>query len=198
MKIVQIKKSKTKNMLDLYFSDNSIMSVYEEDYYRMNLYEKKEFTEGDILDLKDITDEKSARIYAIKLILYKKRTKKEIESKLIEKDISMDIINRVIQKLEADGYINDVLYAERLIQKLRQKNKSKKQVELELKLKGLDYLEDILDTYECDEVIAGELFKKKFSGKDLKDEKTKFKVYNFFRSKGFSNEVIKKFLLLDK
>ena len=110
----------------------------------------------------------------------------------------MDVINKVIQKLEEDGYIDDFSYAKKLIQKLQSKNKSKKQVELEFKLRGLEYLEELVDSYGSDEEIAKKIFDKKFSGKDLNDEKTRFKVYNFFRSKGFSNEVIKNFLLLDK
>ena len=185
-------------MMDLYFSDDSIVSVYEEDYYRMNLYDVDEFSDKDILKLKDVTDEKFARAYAIKMILYKKRTKKEIYDSLVEKGISVDIINKVIQKLELDGYIDDTLYAKKLIQKLRSKNKSKKQVYMEFKLKGLEHLEQLINDYDSDEVIAKKLFDKKFGDKDLNDEKTKFKIYNFFRSKGFSNEVIRNFLLLDK
>ena len=196
MKVTQIRKN--KNMLDLNFDDGSVLTVYEEDYYRMSLYDKDEFTDDDIRELKYITDGKWARAYAIKLILYKKRTKKEIEEKLIDKDIEIGIIDDVIKNLEKDGYLNDLLYAEKLIQKLRLKNKSKKQVEVEFKLRGIDYLKEIIDTYESDEAVAGELFLKKFGDKDLKDEKTRFKVYNFFRSKGFSNDTIKKFLLLDR
>ena len=193
-----LKTKKIKNMLELYFEDGSTVSIYEEDYYKMNLYEVDEFNYDDILRLKDITDEKFARAYAIKLILYKKRTKKEIESKLTDKGIKVDIINKVVQKLEEDGYIDDFSYATKLVQKLRLKNKSRKQVELEFKLRGLEHLGDLIDSYGSDYEMAKKLFDKKFKDKDLNDEKIKFKVYNFFRSKGFSNEVIKNFLILDK
>jgi len=198
MKVLEIKKNKIKNMLDIYFDDDLILTMYEEDYYRMNLYEKEQFTYEDIEKIKDITEEKLARTYAMKLILYKKRTKKEIEDLLSKKDIKIDIINKVIQGLEADGYLDDILYAKKLIQKLALKNKSKKQVEVEFKLRGLDYLKEIIDSYEDDEATLCKIFNKKFLDKDLKDEKTRFKIYNFFRSKGFSNEVIRKFIPLDR
>ena len=196
MKIIQVKKSETKNMLDLYLSDNTVLTVYEEDYYGMHLYDKEKFTQSDIVDIKSATSERLGRAYAIKMILYKKRTKKEISDKLVDKGIEQQIIDKILQKLEKEGYVDDVLYAQKLIRKMQGQNKSKKQIELEFLIRGLqdeDVLK-LLDEYDFDEQALQNLFDKKFANKDLNDQKTKIKAYNFFKSKGFSYEIIRKYV----
>ena len=196
MEVTQVKKSDTKNMLDLHFSNGDVVTIYEEDYYTMHLYDKEKFTKQDIIDIKRATDERFGRAYAIKLILYKKKTKKEIQDKLIDKQIEEQTINNIIQKLEKEGYINDVLYAEKLIKRMQAQNKSKKQIELEFSMKGLKDVEvlRLLDEYDFDEQALQNLFDKKFANKDLNDQKTKIKAYNFFKSKGFSYEIIRKYV----
>ena len=194
MGITQVKKSETKNMLDIHFSNGDIVAVYEEDYYTMHLYDKENFTQADIADIKRATDERFGRAYAIKLILYKKRTKKEIQDKLIDKEIEQQTIDKIIQKLEKEGYVNDTLYAEKLIKRMKAQNKSKKQIELEFLMKGLKEQENLLYDYDFDEQALQNLLNKKFDNKDLNDQKIKIKVYNFLKMKGFDYEIIRKYV----
>ena len=199
MKILQVKESdKKKQMLDLYFDNGDILTIYDEDYYGMHLYEKEDFSDEDIYKIKKVTNEKLARVYSIKMITYKKRTKKEVETKLQEKGIDQEIIENVIQKLEKDGYLDDILYATKLIKKMKEQNKSKKQIELEFKIRGLtdDSVQTLLDEYNSDEIVIKKLFEKKFANKDLTDKKDKIKAYNFFKNKGFDYEMISKYIKL--
>lgn len=199
MKILQVKESdKKKQMLDLYFDNGDIITVYDEDYYGMHLYEKEDFSDKDIYKIKKVTNEKLARVYAIKMITYRKRTKREVEEKLQEKGIDQESIEKVIEKLEKDGYLNDLLYATKLIKKMKEQNKSKKQIELEFKIRGLtdDSVQTLLDEYNSDEIVIKKLFEKKFANKDLTDKKDKIKAYNFFKNKGFDYEMISKYIKL--
>lgn len=197
MKILQVKENdKKKQMLDLYFEQGDVVTVYDEDYYGMHLYEKEEFTSSDINKIVKVTNEKLGRMYAIKMITYRKRTKKEVENKLQEKGIDEESIENVIRKLEQDGYIDDYMYATKLIKKMKEQNKSKKQIEVEFTIKGLtdDKIRALLDEYNFDEVALKKLFEKRFKDKDLTDEKSRIKAYNFFRNKGFDYETISKYI----
>ena len=197
MKISKVKQNdKKKQMLDLYFDQGDIITIYDEDYYGMHLYEKEEFTASDISKIKKATNEKLGRMYAIKMITYRKRTKKEVENKLKEKGIDIKSIENVIIKLEKDGYIDDFTYATKLIKKMKEQNKSKKQIEVEFKIRGLedDNVIALLDEYNQDEIALKNLFEKKFANKDLTDEKLRIKAYNFFKNKGFDYETISKYI----
>ena len=197
MKILQVKENdKKKQMLDLYFEQGDVVTVYDEDYYGMHLYEKEEFTSSDINKIVKVTNEKLGIMYAIKMITYRKRTKKEVENKLQEKGIDEESIENVIRKLEQDGYIDDYMYATKLIKKMKEQNKSKKQIEVEFTIKGLtdDKIRALLDEYNFDEVALKKLFEKRFKDKDLTDEKSRIKAYNFFRNKGFDYETISKYI----
>ena len=195
MKLVGVTKDEKKGMLKLVFDDDSYELVYDEDYYSMGLYDKQEFSIEDLEGLRLKTHERMARVLALKMILMHKRTRKELEDRLIKKDILKESIDIALNRLEAEGYIDDSRYAERLANKMRANNKSRKQIEMEFIAKGLDISRlDTIDDIFQDEVVAKNLFNKKFLGKDLSDEKMKARAYNFLRSKGFSYDIIRKYV----
>lgn len=197
MKVADVTKNEKKNMLEIRFEDESVLLVYEEDYYGLGLYDKIEFSEDDVDNIRHKTHERLARALALKMILLRKRTRKEIEDKLSDRAILSESMKAALDKLEKEGYIDDERYANRLVQKMRANNKSRKQIEIEFIAKGLDISKlDSIDDIGLDEVVAQNLFDKKFSGKDLSDEKIKLRVYNFLRSKGFSYDVIKKYITI--
>lgn len=195
MRVVGVTKDKKKGMLKLIFDDDSVELVYDEDYYGLGLYDKQEFSEKDLGKLKLRTHERLARMLALKMILTRKRTRKEIEDRLIKKDILKESIDIALDKLESEGYIDDERYANRLASKMRANNKSRKQIEMEFITKGLDTSKlDSIDDIRLDEIVADNLFNKKFLGEDLSDEKVKVRVYNYLRSKGFSYDIIRRYI----
>ena len=195
MKVVNVTRDDKKGMLKIIFDDSSVELVYDEDYYGLGLYDKREFSTEDLEKLKLRTHERLARILALKMILGRKRTRKEVEDRLIENDILRESINVVLDRLEVEGYIDDERYAKKLVNKMRANNKSRKQIEMEFVAKGLDVSKlGSIDDIRLDEIVAKNLFDKKFLREDLSDEKTKMRVYNYFKSKGFSYDVIRKYV----
>ena len=137
----------------------------------------------------------NARSRAIKYIMYRLRTSKEIYDKLLELGFSTEIINRVIADLEQLEYINDEEYAKKFIENNKKSKKiSKSMIKLKLKNKGIDgeIIEKYLEKLAVSDFDAIEkvLIKKKFSDDLPFEEKNRILAYCV--RKGFSlDEVLK-------
>ena len=137
----------------------------------------------------------NARSRAIKYIMYRLRTSKEIYDKLLELGFSTEIINRVIADLEQLEYINDEECAKKFIESNKKSKKiSKSMIKLKLKNKGIDgeIIEKYLEKLAVSDFDAIEkvLIKKKFSDDLPFEEKNRILAYCV--RKGFSlDEVLK-------
>ena len=137
----------------------------------------------------------NARSRAIKYIMYRLRTSKEIYDKLLELGFSTEIINRVTADLEQLEYINDEEYAKKFIESNKKSKKiSKSMIKLKMKNKGIDgeIIEKYLEKLAVSDFDAIEkvLIKKKFSDDLPFEEKNRILAYCV--RKGFSlDEVLK-------
>ena len=136
-----------------------------------------------------------ARAKAIKYIMYKTRTSKEVYDKLLGLGFEDDIANRVIFDLQQLEYINDEEYVKKFIESNKKSKKiSKSMIKLKLKNKGIDgeIIEKYLEMLEFSDFDAIEKFlvKKKFSN-DLSFEE-KNKIIAYCVRKGFSLEEVLK------
>lgn len=136
-----------------------------------------------------------ARGRAIKYIMYKMRTGKEVYDKLLELEFNEDVINQVIFDLEQLEYINDDEYTKKFIESNKKSKKiSKSMIKLKLKNKGIDneivekYLEEL--NFNDFEAIEKLLVKKKFNNELPFEEKNKIIAYCV--RKGFSLEEVLK------
>ena len=145
--------------------------------------------------MEKMTEYINARARAIKYIMYKMRTSKEVYDKLLELGFSTEIINRVIADLEQLEYINDEEYAKKFIESNKKSKKiSKSMIKLKLKNKGIDgeIIEKYLEKLAVSDFDAIEkvLIKKKFSDDLPFEEKNRILAYCV--RKGFSlDEVLK-------
>ncbi len=136
-----------------------------------------------------------ARARAIKYIMYKTRTSKEVYDKLLELEFNSEVINQVIFDLKQLEYINDEEYVKKFIESNKKSKKiSKSMIKLKLKNKGID--NEVIEKYfvelDFDDFGAIEklLVKKKFSNDLPFEEKNKIVAYCV--RKGFSlDDVIK-------
>lgn len=145
--------------------------------------------------MEKMTEYVNARARAIKYIMYKMRTSKEVYDKLLELGFEEEIINRVIFDLKQLEYINDEEYAKKFIESNKKSKKiSKSMIKLKLKNKGIDgeIIEKYLEKLAVSDFDAIEkvLIKKKFSDDLPFEEKNRILAYCV--RKGFSlDEVLK-------
>lgn len=109
MKINKITKKKN-NTYDVLLSDNSIINIYSDVLIKYNLLKPRTISKQELDSIISYNNYLEAYNIALKYLTSKLRTKKEIEKKLSNFD--KEVIIKVIEKLEQDGYLNDSLYIE--------------------------------------------------------------------------------------
>lgn len=199
MEITAVERhKKNKNALLIFIDGKYSFTVSEEDYYRLNLYEKKQITEDELQYIQDEVLFRTAKATAIKYLSLKLRSEGEVRQKLEFEGYKRHVVDKVIEELIALGYINDVIYAQKYIyDRSKLKPVSKKLLKQELINKGIsdDIVAEVLDGWKMDDgIVAEALIKKKFGKYDLKDEKIIKKVISFLKHRGFEMEVIEQAL----
>lgn len=94
----------------IFFEKDTDYILYEDVILKHNLLLTKEI---DLSTLKEVLkDNEYYEAFNISLnyIIYKMRTKKEIKEYLIKKDIDNNTIIKIIDKLQKEGYLNDILF----------------------------------------------------------------------------------------
>ncbi len=169
-----LKKIKNK----ILFENSEELKTTDFVFYKYSLGEKNEITEEEYKSIiYDLSLEK-----ALHIISKKNCTKKEIKEKLKIKE--KEILEKVIEKLEQDGYINEAEYAFLFI---TSKKYGRKRAEYELLQKGISH-ESIDESY----IKAGAGIEKKNMNywlEKIKEKEYKKKI-NFLLNKGFDDEEI--------
>lgn len=185
---------KNKNMLRVYIDGKFSFSIPEEDYLRLNLYEKKEISQEEIEHIKDNIIFRAAKLSAVKYLALRLRCEGDVRQKLAKEGYGRDIIEKVIEEVKALGYINDKLFVQKYIyDRSKLKPKSKKMLKMELKNKGIaeDIINEVIDDWKMDDsIVAESLVLRKFGKYDLKDEKIIKRIYSFLHHRGFNYETI--------
>lgn len=191
MRITSIEKENNKDPIYKIYIDNEYsFSIPEENYFKLNLYEKDEISEEEIKVIKNTANFAAAKSKAFVYISYKFRTEKEVRLKLEDESFNSNIIEKVLNELKAEGYINDNLYIRKYLHDRRKLNpKSKRMLMVELKKKGIDkelILESLEELTLDNILVAEELVRKKFKDLDISQKKIERKVYQFLQYRGFN------------
>src|SRR5574344_1618331 len=109
MKIIKYTKVKN-NQYKLTMEDNSILNLYDEVILNNNLLITKTINKDNLSNILKENEYYVAYYKAIKYLNIKMRSKKELNTYL-KKDFNSTIIDKVIDKLNKEGYLNDDLYA---------------------------------------------------------------------------------------
>ncbi|HEY9060466.1 MAG TPA: regulatory protein RecX [Pseudobacteroides sp.] len=196
MLITNIKRDKDTVIVDI--EGNYSLVISEDDYFRLNLYEKEEITKEEFDYINHKINFRNAKSMAIRFVSLKMRSEKEIYNRLRDEGFDEGTVLKVIEELTTMGYINDLLYAGKFVQdRCKLKPKSLKMLRFELRNKGISdsIIEEVLDKVDIDEsAIAEGLVRKKFGKYDFNDEKIIKKVYYFLRHRGYSSEIIESVL----
>lgn len=190
-----VKHKNNPEMIQIYIDDSYAFSIPEEEYLRLNLYEKHEITEEEIRKIRDEVNVRLAKQRALGILAVRDRSEYEIRTKLVQLGFDEAAAEGAVLELKAMGYINDRLFATKYISdRLKLKPKSKRALAFELEKKGIapDIISEVMSEFEVDErVIAYRLAKKKYGKYDIEDPKIRRRIISFLEHKGFSHDIIK-------
>ena len=144
-----------------------------------------------------LTEEsRKAAARAMKLLLYKGRTRQELRKRLIEEGFPENQAADAVEYCRSFGYVNDEKYAENYIASMKLR-KSRNMIRRELEDKGVPE-EDIRQAFEEIPYDEGELVYqlvvKKAGDPHPMDEKELRRTYGYLARKGFPSSEIWKAL----
>ncbi|NLX78188.1 MAG: regulatory protein RecX [Clostridiaceae bacterium] len=190
-----VKQKNNPDMIQIYIDNVYAFSIPEEEYLRLNLYEKQEITDEEVKRIREEVNVNLAKQRALRILAARDRTEYEVKTRLIQSGFDEAAAEGAVMQLKAIGYINDMLFARKYISdRLKLKPKSKRALAYELEKKGIgkDIIAEVLDDFELDEtVIAYRLARRKYGKYDVTDPKIQRRIASFLAHKGFSYDIIK-------
>ncbi|MBI5406764.1 MAG: regulatory protein RecX [Nitrospirae bacterium] len=141
-----------------------------------------------------------ANTAALRLLTLCDRSKKDLRERLLRKDYPVEVVERVIQRLESMGYLDDERFAVKFaMDAVRRKNAGPAVVRYGLQQKGIERriidetVGKVFQENEEREVAKRALKRRlKISVQKPEDRKGKIKrLSDFLRRKGFSYDIIK-------
>lgn len=194
MKVTKI-ESVTKTKFKVYVEEQFAFVLYKSELSRYRIVTDEEITEDTFQKIKKEVILKRAKLRALHLLNDMDRTEAQLRTKLKQGLYTEDIIEQTIEYVKSFGYIGDASYARRYIQS-RQKNKSKKEIYVELCKKGVareeidSAMEECYENHGEEEAIRTLLRKKKYNPEQATEAETQ-KIYGYLARKGFSYDQIR-------
>jgi regulatory protein len=189
-----MRQKNNPEMLRIYIDDAYAFSMPEEEYFRLNLYERAELTREEADSIREEVNIKAAKQKGISMLAARDRSEHEVKERLLQQGFDADAAEGAVMQLKAMGYINDNLFAHKFISdRLKLKPMSKKALTYELQRKGIesDLIDAVMSEFELDESsTAYRIVKKKFGKYNIEDPGVQRKVYSFLSFRGFSYETI--------
>ena len=187
MKVTAIKPDK-KHLTKLLLDEDSEIFIDNDVFCESGITIGSHITEEELKKLKYESDLSRAKSRALWYLDRMDYTEKVLYEKLIKAGFGKRASAAVIARFCELGVIDDRRYAERLAERLKETNVSKREAMHKMLLKGLSYdlIKEILDSDETDEE---EKIKNLLEGKyarKLTEEKGTEKVYAALVRKGFS------------
>ena len=201
MKITDIEaQKKRKNRYNIYIDDEFAFGLDEEVVMTCSLSIGMELTDSFIEEIIKKEEYKKAYNYAIRLLAFRSRSEKEIRDKMKLKGYEEQIINKTIDLLYDDKYLNDLEFGRSLIRDKQNFNGAGKNLlKNELYKKGLnkELINELIEenvSYEDEYKRALELAEKKNSKFSIKDDKNKKyrQLSGLLSRKGYSFDIISK------
>ena len=111
MQIIKFQKL-NNNKYKIIFKDHPEITLYDDVILKFNLLNHKSLTENEFIKIKNFNNELESYYKSLKYLTFKMRTKKEIITYLKKDNYSENIINKTINRLEKEGYIDEKKYIE--------------------------------------------------------------------------------------
>lgn len=137
MEITAIVKRKRQSRYDIYVDDAYVMTLSDEAILTHRLKVGKQVSTVDLAETLVEAERQEALSAVLSMLSSRALTTKEARGKLKDKGYSPDAIAYAIQRATEYGYLNDAQYAKDYIEYATQ-GKSKRRIQYELSLKGID------------------------------------------------------------
>ena len=190
--IEQIGKEKFKVSTD----EDTTYILYKSE---LRKYAVRENEELDYLKIEEML-EKKAKKKVLDWLKFSDRTKDELMNKLYQAGYSKEIAEKAVAYADSYGYLDNQRYGRNYVE-YKGKSKSRRQLEMELKNKGLskEQIEQSLEEcqYNEDEAL-NKAFQKKIGFRQIEgmEYEEKQKIAAYLLRKGFSFEKIRHILQL--
>lgn len=139
-------------------------------------------------------DEKALRDSAFRLLARREQSRTELKRKLVQKQWPADMVKRVVDDLNKEGWQSDERFATSFIRdKVGQKQGRLKILAQATQQRGISaaIAEEVLDSLEIDWFeLCAELKQKKFGDQEPADEKEWSRQVRFLQQRGFTPEQI--------
>lgn len=197
MQVVNINYSKSKEVFEVVFEDETKLLLNYNIFEKYKVSVDMNFSEDEILEMKYFSDIERAKSRAINYISGKLKTKYEVRLKLKENGFAEDVIDKVLDILEKEEYLNDKVYCEIFIEDKKKLNGyGKNKIKSLLIQKGIskNIFEDFLDEFEYDEEFDNALKmgikKLNLLSNEEDNFKKRQKIINYLAYRGFGFDVI--------
>ncbi|MCD5383796.1 RecX family transcriptional regulator, partial [candidate division WOR-3 bacterium] len=190
MEITKIKKGKKR--YNIYIDGEFSIAVSGETLLKMDLYERKEVRDRDLEKIRGFEDRLRAKEYALNLLSYRPRTKRELIRRLRERKFASDIAEDAVSLLEGSGLVNDYDFVRYYLETFKEKRGAYR-LKNELFRLGVDenIIDSVLDEMPIDEgETARGLIDKWLRVHRTRDEKTKKRLIDYLIRRGISWDTI--------
>lgn len=193
--ITSIKQQKNKNRVNVYLDDAFGFGIDLDNFVLLNLRVNQELTEAEIEKIVRKAEFQKTWDKLLRFSMIRPRSEKEIVDYFRRKEVHESTHAEMIKKLKHLDLLNDLEFARWWIdQRIRFKNKSKRIIIQELRMKGISQndIDDAFGETVIDEgKLARELLEKKaYKWKGLESRLAGQKKSQYLAGKGFGWDVI--------
>lgn len=199
MKITDIRQQqKRSDRYSIYMDGKYVFSLGELELLNSGLKIGKELSQEELAELKDTAKLDKAYDRALNYIAIRRRSEWEVRQYLKRKDYDQEVIEEILARLQAKGYIDDLAFAAAWVESrrlLKATSKRRLQQELRAKRVGDDVVRQALAQDETDEQeVLRELVTKKRQQTRYQDD---LKLMQYLSRQGYNYDDIKEAMHTD-
>ena len=194
---IEVQKRNTHRR-SIFLDGSFFCGVDEEVVARLDLGVGSEVDDGVIGNILLTEERLRARLYALNLLSYRMRSKRELVERMLQKGFDKDAVDEIVGDLEEVGLVDDLEFARSWIRTRMEVNpRSFYALERELRLKGVDkdvYKQaekDLKEEYDEKKIALALGEKRRRTLDGLAPVDARRRLMGYLSRRGFSYEVVK-------
>ncbi|PZE22869.1 recombinase RecX [Paenibacillus xerothermodurans] len=190
------RQTRSKDRYNLYVDDQFAFSLHEDVLIKYRLIKGARISTAEMRQIAQAQERQQAYLDAVRLLSIRLRSEHELAFRLKQKGYDAAIVEASLERLRAEQYVNDTLFAEQLThQRIGSQRKGRQWVKQELLHKGLkpEQINHALDQVDVEVEFrsAFDLASKKYRSEGDADQlKLKRKTIALLQRRGYSSDII--------